>query len=416
MKLTWCRLIGLLGLCLVQFAAPAPAQDASEKVGAVLTARLSQDGSTALVDIGLSRRAAFRVFTLSDPMRVVVDFPDMVWQAEPPRPGAGLRLIEGVRFGIAEGGAARMVIDLRGPARVVEAFTADSVGSAPARFSLTLAPESESAFAARAGWPAGLGPVAGPGAAVPTGLPPVPRPRPKRDVHVIIDPGHGGKDPGARAAGVAEKDLVMSYATALAEIISATPGFKAFLTREDDRFLSLRDRVTFARQAKGDIFVSLHADALEVGVASGASVFTLSNEASDAEAAALSASHDRADVIAGVSLDAEESDLTRVLVDVARRRTAAQSVSLAAAMVARLREATPVLEGRAQQSAGFRVLKAPDVPSVLVELGFMSSMADQKRLLSEDGKRKIVEALAAAILDWSRAEDDPRFAPSRTGN
>jgi N-acetylmuramoyl-L-alanine amidase len=390
------------------------ASGAQDGPGAALTARLAQSGSGAEVEIGLSRRTGFRVFTLEEPLRVIVDLPDFVWRAEPPRAGEGSRLVSGIRFGIAEGGVARMVIDLRGPGRIVQAFTADAAGSVPARFSLLLAPTDSTDFALRAGWPSGLGPSSETAAPLPSGTP-VPRPRPKRAVHVIIDPGHGGKDPGAIAGETEEKDLVLDYAMALAEAISARPGFKAILTREDDSFLSLRDRVAFARRAQGDVFISLHADALEVGVASGTSVFTLSDEASDEEAAALSASHDRADIIAGVTLDDEESDVTRVLVDVARRTTDAQSASLAAAMVENLRGAAPVLEGRAQQSAGFRVLKAPDVPSVLVERGFMSSAADQKRLLSEEGRRRIVESLASAVTAWVAKQNDPRFAPARVG-
>lgn len=417
MRNNWRRLARIIfGLSLL-LPATGFAQTSADAPGSVLTARLAQSGSGAEVELGLSLRAAFRIFTLSDPMRVVVDMPDTVWQAEPPRPGAGLRLIEDIRFGIAEPGMARMVIDLRGPARVVQAFTADSQGSAPARLAVILAPTSEAEFAAKAGWPNGLGPV---GAAADSGeraeLPdsiPVPRPRPKRDVHVIIDPGHGGKDPGAVSDGVEEKDLVLAYAEALAAEISARTGFRAFLTREGDEFLSLRDRVAFARRTQGDIFISLHADALEIGVASGASVFTLSDEASDQEAAALSASHDRADIIAGVPLDAEEDDVTRVLVDFARRQTDTLSVDLAQALVERLKKTTPVLDGRALQSAGFRVLKAPDVPSVLVELGFMSSAADKARLLSPEGRGQIVEALASGILDWAMAQEGERFRPAR---
>lgn len=371
---------------------------------AALTARFAEDDGFELVEIGLSRPLAFEIHTRVDPPRVVVDFPALDWRAEAPRAGAGLDLIEGVRFGLIEGGAARMVVDLRAPARVDRAWTEAAAGAAAARFTLALAPQDAADFSAAAR-PAAT--------ARDPNLPPAPLPRPDRHVLIAIDPGHGGRDPGAEVDGLAEKDLVLDYAEALAARIDAEPGFRAILTRTDDAFLTLRQRVDIARAAGADAFISLHADALSQGVATGASVFTLSEEASDEEAAELAESINRADIIASAPVEAEETDVTRVLVDLARRDTDALSVELAAALVEALERRAPVLEGRALQSAGFRVLKAPDVPSALIELGFLSSARDRARLASPDGRAAIVAAVSEALFAWARAQTGPRFRPAR---
>ena len=206
---------------------------------------------------------------------------------------------------------------------------------------------------------------------------------------------------------------MLDYARDLAEAIRAEPGFEAELTREDDEFLTLRQRVAVARAKRADVFVSLHADSLAQGVASGASVYTLSEKATTAEAAALAESANRADQLAGVSIEAAENDVTRILVDLAQRRTSELSATLAETVVGALEGRAPILEGRAIQAAGFRVLKAPDVPSILLELGFLSSPADRERLTSPEGRADLVAAIAEGIVAWARAQGGDRYAPAR---
>ena len=371
---------------------------AAQAYEAALSARLSQDGSENRLELDLTNRLAFRVFTLEGPKRVVVDFPEVDWRLDPPRPGPAMQLIDGVRFGLVRPGASRLVIDLKRAATVAEAFTAEGGGRAPARFVITLRPETDDAFAAGAGWPAGETASAAP----------TPAARPDRVV-VAIDAGHGGRDSGASAGGVVEKVLVLEYAKALAARIDQRPGYKAFLVREADEFIRLRTRVQRARRAGADLFISIHADSLPTGVASGASVYTLSKEASHAEAAALVESHNRADAIGDVSLDGEEEDVASILVDLARRSTDAALVSLAQALAKQLKARSKVLRGRATQSAGFRVLKAPDVPSVLVELGFLNSAADRRRITSEEGRAALLKALDEGVNDWVQAQTSPRY-------
>lgn len=368
---------------------------------AALSGRLSQDASINRLELDLTSRVGFRVFTLDAPKRVVVDFPEIDWRLDPPRPGKAMQLIERVRFGLVRPGVSRVVIDLKRAAAVTEAYTADGDGRAPARFVIALRPEIDEAFAINAGWS-----YDDPAAA---SAPPAPVRKPDRAVVVAIDAGHGGRDAGASSGRVIEKDLVLSYAKELAAAIERRPGYKAFLVREEDEFLRLRTRVQKAREAGADLMISIHADALASGVASGASVYTLSEEASDEEAAALVDSHNRADAIGGVSLDAEEGDVASILVDLSRRSTDAASAGLAEALVTQLKTHSKVLRGRALQSAGFRVLKAPDVPSVLVELGFLNSAKDRARITSDEGRAALVRALSEGVHNWVLTQTSPRY-------
>ena len=389
-------------MALVILAAPAFAAAADKAVA--LTARIADAGGDR-IEIGLSDRVGFRVFSLTAPDRIVVDFEPLDWRIPAPRPGRDTDLVGGLRFGLNKKGGGRMVIDLRAPAAVDRAFTEAAEGTAPARFVIELSPEDPVAFEAAAGWPPGLAPEADGGA--------LSQPD---DVLVVIDPGHGGRDIGAVADGLTEATLMLAYARELAAEISRRPGYAAALTRDEDVFLTLRQRVDIAREQGGDVFLSLHADSLEQGVASGVSVYTLSEEATTEEAAALATSINRADELAGADVLAEETDVTRVLVDLAQRRTSAQSSALAEAMVDALDGRAPMLRDRAIQAAGFRVLKAPDIPSVLLELGFLSSPRDRERLLSPEGRAALVSALADGVFRWVEAQDGDRYAPARAAN
>ncbi|MGB1213238.1 MAG: N-acetylmuramoyl-L-alanine amidase [Pikeienuella sp.] len=385
---------------------------ASAEEKAALTIRLTQNGDINRIELGMTFRAGFKISTLTTPNRIVVDFPEIDWRIAAPRPGASIKYVDGVRFGLVRPGASRMVIDLRAPARVLHAFTEETRSDLPPRFVIELTGEEQSVFDARAAkerervvrgdpqqkWP------------------PSPSPRPKQGVVIAIDPGHGGIDPGAVHGDVNEKDLVLSYAQDIAAAISAVEGMHAVLTRTDDTFLTLRERVEFARRAGADAMISLHADALEQGVATGATVFTLSKEASDVEAEELASGNNRADVIGGVRFDDAADDVALVLIDFARRATDAASKDLAAELVRELEVQSVTLEGRALQSAGFRVLKAPDTPSALIELGFLSSARDRNRLLSIEGRKGLVAAIKTGIVKWAMRQKGEHFDVVRRAN
>jgi N-acetylmuramoyl-L-alanine amidase len=219
---------------------------------------------------------------------------------------------------------------------------------------------------------------------------------------VVIDPGHGGVDPGAiGAGGTQEKEIVLRVGLALREALRARGGYRVIMTRDGDRFVRLSDRVRIARRANADLFISLHADAAAGRTARGAGVYTLSEKSSDREAAALARRENRSDIIAGVDLSDEADDVTSILIDLAQRETMNQSATLAQIVIVELGERV-TMRTNPHRFAGFRVLKAPDVPSVLVEIGFLTNRQEEAQLNSARTRRQIAEGLAAAIDAYFR--------------
>jgi len=216
---------------------------------------------------------------------------------------------------------------------------------------------------------------------------------------VVLDPGHGGIDTGTKSSGgELEKDIVLNVALRLRDRLEKAGKCRVLMTRTDDTFVPLADRVRMTRSAGASLFVSVHADALprREGDAQGASVYTLSETASDSEAARLAEKENRADVIAGVDLKTEPDDVAGILIDLAERETKSFSLQFAHKLVGELKTATR-LHKTPLKSAGFRVLRAPDVPSVLVELGYVSNRQDLQSLLSETWRNRTAETIAKAI-------------------
>ena len=220
----------------------------------------------------------------------------------------------------------------------------------------------------------------------------------------MIDPGHGGIDPGAVREGVNEKDLMLTLSFGLAEALVRTGEAQALLTRNDDSFVSLPRRVSLAHQAGADLFISLHADALSNGQAQGATIYTLSDEASDAASAQLASQHNRADIIAGVDLTGSDDQVANVLIDLARQETSPRSEALASVFIEMIEAAGAPLNKRRQRQAGFSVLKSADMPSVLIEVGFLSNPRDRANLRDPVWRDLMISALVDAILAW-RADD-----------
>ena len=268
---------------------------------------------------------------------------------------------------------------------------------------LRLAPTSPEAFAAAAGAPPSA--VFRETRAAPTVRRPA-HPRAATRPMVVLDPGHGGIDPGAEAGGLVESHLVLGFARDLKERLLRTGLADVALTRDEDVFVPLETRITLARQAGADLFVSLHADALAEGTgsASGATIYTLSREASDAASQALAERHNRDDLLAGIDLSETEDEIALVLMDLARRETAPRSEALAGAIVAGFREAGVKVNSRPHRAAAFSVLKSPDFPSVLVEIGFLSSARDRARLADPEWRAKAAQGLSDALVAWI-AED-----------
>lgn len=393
------RILLLLPLLWLALALPAQAQQ-------TLGARASVAGEglglierrgRVLVSLDITQTVPWRVFTLEDPWRVVVDFSEVDWAgAEAPGTVSEITRIEEIATGTFRPGWSRLVIALTRPMAVAQAEMEGTPGGA--RVSLRLVDTDAESFAASAGAP----PSAVFSEAETAALPPPPEA--DRFV-VVLDPGHGGIDPGAERAGVNEKSLMLTFARELRdELRRASADVAVVLTRDEDVFVPLEERLRIARHAGADVFISLHADALAEGFASGAAVYTLAQEATDAASSKLAERHDRADLLAGVDLSHVEDSVALMLMDLARTETQPRSEHLADALVVGMFEATGSTYKTPRMEADFSVLKSPDIPSVLVELGFLSSKVDRDRLVDPDWRAQAAAGLRSAILSWA-AED-----------
>ena len=350
-------------------------------------------GKTEL-SIGLSQGVPFRVFLLNDPPRLVVDFKEADWSAVTPQallPSPSR--VADVRFGACSPGWSRLVADLAEPMVPVEIGMPVDTASGTAQLTILMETADAATFAEA------LGPAPDPDWAVALT-------RPAREgtpgddrFTVVLDPGHGGIDPGAVREGVAEKDLMLSFARGVREALLRS-GVDVVLTRDADVFVALEARVAIAHQEEADLFISLHADNLSQGGAKGATVYILSEDASDAASAHLAARHNRADIIAGADLTGSDDQVASVLLDLARQETEPRSAALADALVAGMQTAGGPMNRRPLRRAGFSVLKSADIPSALVEVGFLSSERDFKNLRDPVWRSVMVNAIAEAILAW----------------
>jgi N-acetylmuramoyl-L-alanine amidase len=389
----------LVGLICAQPAAfaqtPTPAAAAVPVAG---HARLAGDGERTRFVIDLSTAIDFTAFTLADPYRVIIDLPQVRFDL-PPGTGQGERgLVRAFRYGQVMPGAARIVMDLSAPARLERVFVVEATGSEPARLVVDLVRGDRDAFLR------GLGTEIRPsGASVQKRAERTPRFEPQkrsddRRPLIVLDPGHGGIDSGTISGGVAEKDLVFDFSQVLRERLERSGRYRVVMTRREDRFIPLNDRVKFAREQNADLFISLHANALPAheGSARGLIVFTLSDRASDQDAARLAEQENRSDVIAGIDLTQEPDEIADILIDLTRRETMGFSHQFARLLVNEVRPVTR-LHQNPHKSAGFRVLRAPDVPSVLVELGFVTSPADLRLMTSDAWRQRVAEAMGEAV-------------------
>jgi N-acetylmuramoyl-L-alanine amidase len=374
--------------------------DASNDFPVASEVRLGGDETATRMVVDVNQKIEMRAFTLANPYRVIIDLPQVIFRF-PPKTGEGGRgLVKAFRYGLMMTGGSRIVIDLTRPARVEKTFVLDAASDQPARLVLDLAAVDREAFMRTI---ALENRVREPAAAV--------KLQPKSDAHpgdahpsdarpiVVVDPGHGGIDNGTKAAsGEMEKTIVLDFALLLRDKIEKAGKYHVVMTRSDDTFVALADRVQFARAQQAALFISIHADALPRGEgdAQGASVYTLSETASDSEAARLAEMENRADVIAGVDLTFEPNDVADILIDLAQRETKTFSVQFARGLIDSMRTTTR-MHKNSLKSAGFRVLKAPDIPSVLIELGYVSNRQDIKSLTSADWRERTADSIAQAI-------------------
>ncbi|MBO9402049.1 N-acetylmuramoyl-L-alanine amidase [Shimia sp. R9_3] len=396
------------GAALALTVCLAPVAGAAQEEGFSALARLdvaqsglsdARRGATAL-ELSLSQGVPWRVFTLDAPRRVVLDFREIDWgQLEAAELGAA-EGVAAVRFGAYRPGWSRMVLDLAAPLKVQSAEMSVAEATGRARLSLLLTPTEAAAFAAEAGAPYD------PRWDLPApATEPAPEARPDwAPTKVMIDPGHGGIDPGAERGETQEKDLMLLFARELRDLLRRSGGFEVVMTRDADEFVSLERRVALAHQHQVDVFLSLHADSLSQGNAKGATIYTLSDDASDAASALLAERHDRADILSGVDLSGADDEVTDVLLDLARMETEPRTDRLARSLVDALKESTVTLNRKPMREGAFSVLKAADVPSVLVELGFMSSQRDLANLQDPGWRAAMAAGLRDGLMAW--VEDD----------
>ncbi|MBL4739602.1 MAG: N-acetylmuramoyl-L-alanine amidase [Sneathiella sp.] len=340
----------------------------------------------------MSEKPSYNIFFLPNPYRIVIDMQEVNWKAST-LGGKGKGVIQAYRYGLFRKGTSRVVLDLNAPVKILRKVILPPSGGKPYRFFIDVQKTTKKIFAE-----AVKNTRRKQIASVPTIVLMVPEPKTGRKLRVVIDAGHGGIDPGATGrSGVYEKKLTLAVARKLSTILSANPRFKTILTRSDDTFLSLRERVNVARRNKSDLFISIHADSIGRSDIRGSTVYTLSENASDDEAAALAKANNKSDVIAGVDLEAQDDTVQGILIDLAQRETMNFSVKFAKLLIPEIAQSGMKVGGKSHRFAGFRVLKAPDVPSVLVELGYLSNHQDEKILKSSSGQMKLANSIAEAV-------------------
>lgn len=398
------------------FGAPSCVQ--AEQVTALAARVAGDDGKTRFV-IDLTRPVSYSVYVLPDPYRVMVDLPDVSFDLAANAGGPGLGLVSAYRFGPLGNGRSRIVIDATGPVLISKSFLVKAEEGQPARLVVDLVKTDEKTFMmAHAADQATRPPLetqadtAGDNVETATAMP-LPEPKPGTEPAVmerampakradgrrviVIDPGHGGIDPGA--VGIRrtkEKDVVLAFSLALRDRLKANSDYEVVLTRDTDKFLSLKQRVTVARQNQADLLIAVHADTVRGASVRGATLYTLSEKASDAEAEALAQKENRSDIIGGIDLGGSNEEVTDILIELAQRETKNHSTFFAKKAANQLQLVTH-MTGKPTRSAGFVVLKAPDVPSVLLELGYLSNRADETLLMTPAWQAKVTQAMAKAI-------------------
>jgi N-acetylmuramoyl-L-alanine amidase len=409
----------------VAAAAEPPIVSATQVVGDRVRTRFVAD---------LSYPVSYSVYVMADPYRVIIDLPEINFQLPGGSGSDPSGLVAAYRYGSIGEGKSRIVIDTEGPVLIEKSFVVKPEEGKSARIVVDLVKTNESNFKTlRAAEPL---PETGSGAQKflfsdmgesqsgttsakdiarphpkPGGDPTAvqskqPKPAKREDGRrlIVIDPGHGGVDPGAIGFdSIREKDVVLAFGLALRNQLTASGKYEVVMTRDDDHFVSLLDRVRVAREHQADLFVAIHADTVRGQSARGATIYTLSDRASDAEAEALAQKENRADIIAGVNLTAENEEVADILIDLAQRESKYHSLAFARKAVGQLKPVTHMTR-RPMRSAGFVVLKAPDVPSILLELGYLSSRSDAKLLTSAKWQSQVATALAKAIDSYFSTE------------
>ncbi len=366
-----------------------------------LDARVVGDDKRTRFVLDLSRKVELHAFTLADPYRVIVDLPELTFDLPQTAGKKGRGLVTAFRYGLFAKDKARMVIDTNGPVLIDKAFVLEEMEDQPARLVIDLVPTDRASFMKKAAVPAQTETVKAPEPArkAEIGKPAAEKPKADDRKVVVIDAGHGGEDTGAVASsGEEEKDVVLSVVKKVRDVLEKSGRYKVVLTRTTDVFIPLNERVNIARANNASLFLSIHADSISsnTSIVTGATIYTASDRASDQEAARFAAKENSADRFAKLKFNGQSPDVEKILFDLAHRETKNFSNMFARSLVSYMKDAAR-MHKTPLKSAGFVVLRAPDVPSVLLELGYLSNAEDVKMLRSEAWQQKVAGTIAEAI-------------------
>jgi N-acetylmuramoyl-L-alanine amidase len=398
MAIPFCGALTATALSMAFFAATMAPGTVNAATPQVTGVRVGVYPAKTRIVLDIDRSVTFKSFVLPDPYRVVLDMPEVTWSPKLRNAPTG-GIVTGIRFGLFRPGASRVVLDSTGPVRIDKVFIIPPTDKYPTyRLVVDIAKTSRQAFLM-----AYKRPDREPEATVASRPAPAPAPftrppaRADEKKLIVIDPGHGGVDPGAMSrSGVWEKHIVLAFARELRQSLLETGKFRVRLTRDQDVFIRLRDRIAIARRSGADLFISVHADSIGNSRVRGTSVYTLSERASDKEADALARKENKSDLIAGVDLDEQSNDVVNILIDLAQRETMNESAVFARKLVDEMGKTRKLLRNT-HRFAGFAVLKAPDIPSVLVELGYLSNRSDEQMLRSPRKRKRLASAMATAV-------------------
>lgn len=412
----------LISICSLLLL-PTVSVKATEPVATNIRVGTHSEKTRFVIDV--SDNIEFRIFALSDPYRIVIDLPQMVWRLPVDviqRNLVGKRsLISNFRYGYFRPGLSRIVLDMKKPTRIKSAFIITPAADKNYRLVVDLVKTTRKLFltsirksklrkSKKVVNKIRLGRVINLNNQLPAAAPILKKrtndeiPKNRATVGatkpvIVIDPGHGGIDPGSTSGRVFEKHITLAAAKVIGSHLKTLGRYKVFLTRRNDKFIRLRKRISIAKARGANLFISLHADAIKNKRIRGLSVYTLSEKASDKEAADLARKENKADVIAGVDLSTESPVVSDILIDLRQRNTMNESSKFAVGLVRHIRKVTKTLSN-AHRFAGFAVLKSPDVPSILIEMGFLSNRVDEKALLNPSYRAHLARSIGKAVDDY----------------
>ena len=397
-KTLFSRVANAIVLCVL-FASPGVSKTT------VSDARLgTHPGLTRLV-LDVDQIVPYKIFTLSAPYRVVVDFPALKWSVAKKDRRRGAGVVSSYRYGLFQAGISRLVIDVKEPVAIArhKFLPVNSLGKH--RFLIDLKIITKQAYRASKksfqspGWVKPIDPTVVRRGAPPSAEIPKPKPRQTRNRMrvIMLDPGHGGPDPGAiGVGGLREKVVTMRAAKEVRRLLKSTGRYRVFLTRNKDTYVPLRRRYQLAEKVRAELFISIHADSHKNRRIRGASVYTLSEKSSDREAAALAARENRSDVIAGVDLSRQSDTVASILIGLRQRQTMNESAIFGEVLIDELARDIRVLRNT-HRFAGFAVLKSPDTPSVLMELGYLSSVGDERMFRTKGFYKKLAKSIYRSV-------------------